>query len=75
VQSDTATVYNFSRALTQIMTFPEKPRKAPRSRSKRKTYNPSPCHTFGSHGERRGLLIMSIITILAGAIAIQPFGY
>ena len=51
-----------------------KPRKTPRSRSKRKTYIPSPCHTFDSHDERRGLLIMSIITIVAGAIAIQTFG-
>ena len=51
-----------------------KPRKTPRYRIKRKTYNPSPCHTFGNHDERRGLLIMSIITIVAGAIANQTFG-
>lgn len=74
MQSDTATGYNFSRVLTYIMTFPG-------NLAKRLVIVASARHTilllailYGSHDERRGLLIMSIITVVVGAIAIQTFG-
>ena len=55
------------------MTFPGRPRRTPRSRSKRKK-NERSTHTFDSHDEKKGLIIMSIIACVAVAIAIQALG-